>query len=204
MSETWFKCAETDIYNIDGYKSLHSCRAGRPGGGLSMYLRSPCKIVNVEVIANNINAIGIELANYKGINNLQVIGVYRPPDAGNYNSTMKTIENMLSKKKLRKVILCGDLNVNVCESNRDSRATAKDFLNTMKSLSMNICNNIITRESSQSVIDHVFSSFVEQNDHCVDTRFAALSATIIYWLPKSAVAMQRILEISNRKRTTFS
>lgn len=169
VSETWFKCTETDIFNIDGYTSMHSCRASRPSGGLSIYIRSPCKIVNVEMIANSINAISIALANYKRMNNLQVIGVYRPPDAGNYNLTMKTIEDLLSKKKLRKVILCGDLNVNVCESNMDGRATAKNYLNTMKSLSMNICNNIITRESSQSVIDHVFSSFVEQTNHCVDT-----------------------------------
>lgn len=175
MSETWFKCDETNIFNIDGYKSDHSCRTGRPGGGLSIYIRSPCLIMNSETISNSINAISIELMNFKGIDKLQVIGVYRPPESVNFNNTMTTIENLITRKNFRKVILGGDLNVNICDTNIDNCATAKGYVNTMKSLGMTVCNNIITRESTQSVIDHFFSSFTEQNTHSVDTIHCSFS-----------------------------
>lgn len=42
-------------------------------------------------------------------------------------------------------------------------------MNTMKSLSMSIRNNMVARESTQSVIDWVFKSFSEQILHSVDT-----------------------------------
>lgn len=70
VSETWFRACETNIFNIDGYVNIHSCRIGRPGGGLSIYVRSPCKIVDAEIISNSINAVCIELVNYRGLDKL--------------------------------------------------------------------------------------------------------------------------------------
>lgn len=71
-----------------------------------------------------------------------MIGVYRPPNT-NIKHTLTIIENMVTKKNIRKVIIGGDMNVNVGNNNITGRDAAKDFLNTMKSFGMNICNDII-------------------------------------------------------------
>lgn len=74
LSETWFKESETFLYDIDGYTAVHSCRGGRRGGGVSIYVKLPCQITMSNVIATEINLISLDIVNYKNFDNLRVIG----------------------------------------------------------------------------------------------------------------------------------
>lgn len=44
ISETWFKVNQCDIYEIEDYFSLHSCRKSARGGGLSVYVNVNCRL----------------------------------------------------------------------------------------------------------------------------------------------------------------
>lgn len=68
VGETWIKSSETSLYDIDGYHGIHSCRANRRGGGLSIFVKQQYKVVDFAVVENDINLVSVELNNIKGLN----------------------------------------------------------------------------------------------------------------------------------------
>lgn len=77
ISETWFETNETCLYTIDGYVGHHSCRPNKRGGGLSIYIKERNIDCDATITTSTFNMIQIELKNYKGINNLNIIGYSR-------------------------------------------------------------------------------------------------------------------------------
>lgn len=78
VSETWFKHDQLCLYNLNGYTAVHGCRRNRSGGGISVYIKNPCAISNVDVFDGDWNSLKIQIRNYKGIPMLSLLGVYRP------------------------------------------------------------------------------------------------------------------------------
>lgn len=77
ISETWFRSNELCVYELPGYKSIHSCRKSRRGGGLSIYIRKPCTVEEIVITNEEINSVYVKLKNYRGFGFLKLLGVYR-------------------------------------------------------------------------------------------------------------------------------
>lgn len=171
LAETWFKKTETLIYNIEGYAAFHSCRSGKRGGGVSIYVRLPSQIMDVEVIESDVNVVCIDMVNYKNIDRTRIIGAYRPPNAGNYGGYMTTLEKIINERRVKNTILVGDVNVNVSQSGEvvDANATYRDYVTQIRANGLNLCNTNVTRERSGTLIDHFFSSSTEIFPHGLDT-----------------------------------
>lgn len=113
LGGTCFKEAELCVFNLSGFKSLHSCRTNRRGGGLSIYVREPCSIVDAVVINSSFNAVQIKLKNYVSFNRLSILGVYRPPDSSNLECFLNFMVTSLQKNTNVDTIVMGDMNLNV-------------------------------------------------------------------------------------------
>lgn len=164
ISETWIKFTEIELYAIDGYRGFHSCRANRRGGGLSIFVKGTYDVTDVEI-----NMIGIEISNIKCLSTFRIVGVYRPPDNRNLEQTMAKLESILSDSRGKNIMVAGDFNIDLSTNNTENRALAKKYVNNMKSYGLELCNDVITRESSGTVIDHIFSSATGKYRHSIDT-----------------------------------
>lgn len=159
IGETWFKQNHLCLYELSGYTSIHSCREHKRGGGLSMYVREPCNITKTEIQKKLWNSVNVEIRNYRGINNLNICGVYRPPNKSNMTSYLHEIERILSQL-CGEILLIGDINVDL---NKSNDREVKMYNNTMTSIGLSRCNSNITRESSNATLDHVYTNIRSQH-----------------------------------------
>lgn len=119
-----------------------------------MYVKEPCIIAKTETHNCAWNLVNVEIHNFKGVGKLNVCGVYRPPDRTNLTNYMHKIEDTLGSIDGPK-ILVGDINVDVNKCDDRDVLAYKHF---MTSLGMTLCNDKITRESSNAILDHVFTN----------------------------------------------
>lgn len=171
LTETWFKKSETILYDIDGYSAFHSCRNGKRGGGVSVYVRQPCKILKCDVIESGLNFVCVDIMNYKHLNLLRVVGAYRPPNGDNFNEFMMTLERITSENGVENTVIIGDININVSAAGEvvEGIAIYKNYMVQMKSYGFALCNTNTTRERSGTIIDHFFSTCSERYTHRIDT-----------------------------------
>lgn len=154
ISETWFKPNQLCLYNITGYTPVHSCREQMRGGGLSIYIKEPCNIAKTEIKNDVWNLINVELRNFKGLNKLNICGVYRPPRRANLCNYLQELERLVAGISGDKVLI-GDMNIDMSKpTDRD----VKRYTDTMTSLGLTLCNDKITRESSTAILDHVYTN----------------------------------------------
>lgn len=168
IGETWLKESETTIYGIDGYNAFHSCRAGRSGGGLSVYVAKSCAVSDVLIEAREYNKILIELKNLKGLDKLFVYAIYRPPGTANIGNFFNDIEHDMQRIGGGKGVMVGDMNINVANLNA-APLHVRNYVDMVASIGMQICNDEITREASRTIIDHVCSNMVGNYVHEVAT-----------------------------------
>lgn len=111
-------------------------------------------ITKMEIQDEEWNLVHIELSNFKGVSKLSVYGVYRPPKKTRLNSYSRRIEEFLGGTS-GEVILVGDMNVDL---NKTHDRDVKMYIDTMTSLGLTVYNNNVTRESSNAVLDHVYTN----------------------------------------------
>lgn len=168
IGETWLKNSETAIYNMDGYNAFHSCREGRAGGGLSVYVDKLHTVCDVSVNANTNNTIMIELRNIKGMRKLFVYGVYRPPGTLNIEEFFRDVERDMQRVRGGGCIMIGDMNIDVANP-IGAPLHVRKYIDMVLSYGMKKCNSNITREASHSIIDHICSDMVDNLQHKVVT-----------------------------------
>ena len=164
LSETWIKEDNKDLQNIEDYKSEHSYRADRGGGGVSMFVKNNLDyFIRDELGVNdrNIESLFIELSK-ESINKSQdaIVGVlYRPPDT-NIRLFNEYLESILLKTRAEKKLLylLGDFNVNLL--NADQHAPTQEFSELMYSHSLlpNITKPTRVTVKSATLIDNIFSN----------------------------------------------
>lgn len=135
-----------------------------------MYVKTNIAIKNYMVIEHEINAISVEISNLKGLNNLRVVGMYRPPPRANYGAMVSALDSLLFDKRLKNTVVCGDFNINVSPNvNCEASALCADYLNFVAESGLELCNNNVTRPASGTIIDHVLSNMTYSFRHKVDT-----------------------------------
>jgi len=160
LSETWFN--EDNCYDIPGYKSYHSYRKDRGGGGISIYVSAKLKskiISDICVITPVAEFCGAAVSLSASVT-INVIGFYRPPG----NSTIEQFCNFYENSILSKfspsqmIVAGGDANINLLSSD----GTIDPYTDLMYSNCFLPCITLPTRVTSntQTIIDHIWSNII--------------------------------------------
>ena len=183
LTETWLNkcsCAGADIEGYDSFHTFRDSESGR-GGGVSVFLNS--KLASVHITNLSISSSSVETAVVTVTCNLfefVVLAVYRP-HSGTVDSFIGDLGRIICDEALqsRKVVLLGDMNVNLClNNNRD----VNNFVLELQSMGFFSTISEPTRfplsssGSKPSLLDHIWINFPLQHfsgiltnritDHC--------------------------------------
>ena len=167
LTETWF----SNIYscNIDGYNAYHVYRSEKRGGGVSIFVRNTItsvKISDKSYVSDFIECVNVQV--FSSLNRLTIVGIYRPP-CGNIDNFLEYItSNFLECSKGYSMIISGDLNIDILESNdRGDR-----LMNILNSFNFYPLITVPTRvtDNSSKCIDHMwYNSFNVNHSGCFMT-----------------------------------
>ena len=154
-------------------KSFHKIemkvRANRSGGGVGIFISSKYKYVMLTKL-NNLRLKGIEIIAAKVFleeSELTLISVYRPPEL-NIKDTMGDLDLILSQIDDEKVLIGGDLNINLQEKNYFSERYHEILL--QHNLQQIVQAPTRITASSCTLIDHVVSNLKDiesfSTHHC--------------------------------------
>lgn len=167
LSESWIKEDLKEIYELENYNSIHSCRENQGYGGVALYYHKSFELYTEETkYDNNYNMIQVQLKIPRG-SLLSIIACYRSPI--NNNSTISPflieLESRFQLTGAQKTILVGDINLDADTSNQHFL----QYENLLQSYCYSICNSYPTREESNTRIDHVSTNFAEEFPHTIVT-----------------------------------
>ncbi len=159
ICESWILSGQKDLYQIDGYSAIFSCRDERPRGSMVIYVKNGLNYTTSQITSSNTHVVSIIL---KAIcnrtnTNLRISLIYRPPDE-KYEDFENVFEPVLASGNMNHLIL-GDFNYDL----RRTSSETKKYIQLLSAYGFSITNNNITRDESQSILDHVVSNF---SRHC--------------------------------------
>ena len=146
LTETWF--SDNNFQNINGYKSFHSYRLNRIGGGVSIFITN--ELPSSEVSIMNMNNDNIELCgvslNISRIITIKLLAFYRPP-SGNVGEFISVLEGHLSLfRSSDRVLICGDANIDMLSDN----SNCNDYADLFVTRGILPCISLPTRVSANS------------------------------------------------------
>lgn len=157
IQETWFDKKCTQLYTIPHYNSVHCCRI-YGYGGTSVYISKKLMYtVNICQSQDYVDLIQLRLNNYniKG-KPLEFMTFYRSQKC----KVEKFLEILDSKIRIfanNSAVIVGDSNVDLFDCTQ-----ADDITNLFQCYGLKSCHMLITRPSSGSCIDHIFSNIDEK------------------------------------------
>lgn len=166
LPKSWLQESTKNLYNIPGYSALHSCRGDVGKGGVSLYYKRNHTLIDYETIYDhNCNIIRATLQ-MKG-SKYTILAVYRPPPLTNLNMEpfLNRLESLFESFKTHKCIMLGDLNIHPTRNER----IIKQYMELLECYDFDLCNTEVTRESSQTILDHVCSNFCEETSMLILT-----------------------------------
>jgi exonuclease III len=146
--------------NIPNYRlASYFCRDNRHGGSCILigYKLNfiTLKHINKLSVSNVIELCAVEIVQH----NITVVCVYRPPKYDTlsfeifFNKLHVVLSSLCTKKK--KVIICGDLNINTLESSK----RANDFINILSCYNIRLHFKEPTRSASGTCLDNIAHNF---------------------------------------------
>ena len=124
ISETWIKDNIVHLYSIPGYVLLSAPRQSSRGGGVAIYLHDKFSyIVRNDILSGKINHlehVSIEVTMKKSSDNIVVISIYKPLKvaADSFNQSITDLlEYVTVKHKNKRIIVAGDINIDLIKSN---------------------------------------------------------------------------------------
>lgn len=171
VSETCLLYELVGIRNIPSYTQYPSCRTSK-GGGLSVFISSNLQHNFIEKIDSSFFSITIEIS---GINNttianknsLVLTSYYRPPDNRNLSVFLRHLQNIFEASTNKNCLIVGDININTLNSSTHSISNLNKYKNLISSYDFEVINNITTRKSSGTLLDHVVCNF-HHNTHFIN------------------------------------
>ena len=156
--ETFLKPSKPDsLFNIPGYYMYRKDRTGRKnGGGLLAYVAEKVQTNRVsELDEDSVESLWLTVCPHNSKRSILVGGVYRPPSSDKEHDLK--IEQNIEMAYLRKqeMIIVGDFNINAL----DSRLYSKHrLIKSLKSMHLTQLVSTITRPTSKTCLDHVYTS----------------------------------------------
>ncbi|XP_055605124.1 uncharacterized protein LOC129753336 [Uranotaenia lowii] len=152
VSETWVKSGDSQMFTLNGFDGIFSCRESSHRG-LAVYARSDLN-VDTEKIEEDDGFHYIRLRLRWGNGPLSLHVVYSPP-AFRFANFVEKLESKLSRNsKHPNSILLGDTNVPV---NLSSNIVG-EYLRILESRNLFVVNNEVTRPASGNILDHAVCS----------------------------------------------
>jgi len=196
LTETWLKeDTKFNTFNIKNYNLTHANRnTGKKGGGLLLFVHKKYQTVVIESDANDdIEYILLKLFTFN--DEVYVLLVYRPN--GSVDTFVDCLEKLILKTNKDKLIIAGDMNLNVLNKS-DNRV--KTYLDTMTSLDLNVVNSAPTRNSffgaEGTLIDHLILSNQQKNYLAMTSKRVQVISDHNFLL-----LMLQLDDISPKKRT---
>ena len=160
LTETFLTEDTKLLYDIPGYQGYHTIRQEGNAGGVSVYVQKSyvsSQLYNLSYANNIVEQVAVS-ATINSIN-YKVIGIYRRP-CNDRNLFIDHIDNLSEVIKNNKVILCGDININLFNYHCN---TTQNYINAMISHGFSLCNNKISRINADniqnsSLIDHIWTN----------------------------------------------
>lgn len=166
FTETWLSNESTSFFDIPNYHSLHHCRTGRGGGGVSIYVHHELQVKPRDDLVLNSESCDVESL-FLEIPSCDVFAgkcviigcIYKPPDANieYFNSSLACVLNKINREG-KVCFLLGDFNINLFHS--ESHSLTADFLNMLYTNSLYPLITKPTRvtASSATLIDNIFTN----------------------------------------------
>ena len=168
LSETWLKPHNLDLYNIEGYNSVHRVRENQKGGGVALLIDKDViykERKDIEnVMENDAECVFVEVDKsvFNTSRKLLIGEIYKPPNTSIVDFCTK-MEALLSKINGENAVcyLMGDYNINLLKA--DVHAPTNDFLDLIVSNGYVPLINRPTRvtEFTATLIDQVFTNAID-------------------------------------------
>lgn len=156
VTETWIEQESIDLYRIAGYFAVNCCRLSRTGGGVAMYINQEISFSNPTVdLKRGIECVEVTLRLISGP--FVVQAYYRPPNV-DFCDLIDTLNDGLRAGRNNCVAL-GDFNVDLLAQSR----RRNHYLDHIETLGFVVMNNVVTRPSSGTLIDHVLKNFQSES-----------------------------------------
>lgn len=175
IGETWVKQDRKQLYAINGYRSMFSCRPDSQGGGLAVYVRAA---ISFDEISNE-HDNGFHHVHVRidiGETPFHVHAVYRPPSYEHAAFFTKLDTIFTSAGRGSSCIVIGDINI---PTNQTGCNVVNEYTNLLDCYNFAVTNTYVTRPTSGNILDHVVCSeslqsliinetlYSDISDHCL-------------------------------------
>lgn len=149
LSEIWIYDNETSFYNFDGFDSFFCCRSDNRSGGIAVFTKCCLNVSNLDISFSSAEVVLL----YSKTLNITLLSLYRNHDYS-IDCFNREIKNVLNLLKHPNILLIGDLNINILESDNNTI----EYLNILSQFGFQNFINKPTRSclSSSTCIDHIF------------------------------------------------
>lgn len=157
VQETWFNNNLKQIYDVPGFSSVHCCRQDGYGG-TSLYVNLKL-IYTVETCKSEdfVDYIAVKILNYKvDCKSLKIISFYRSQKC-NTNNFLRMMDAAMSDNARNPIIVVGDSNMDMFQN-----SCFEELLTIFQNYDCCSAHSMVTRPTSGTCIDHVFSNYSER------------------------------------------
>lgn len=165
LTETWLRDdSKLNVLSIRYYNKFFINRCtGTKGGGILLFVHNSHHATVIDSTTND----DIEYLLLKILLNGEewfILTVYKPPN-GSLTSFLKHFESSILLTNVDKLIITGDMNLNIMDANN---LATNEYLDTISSLNLSILNSAITRHNyfspaAGSIIDHFIANKMFNN-----------------------------------------
>lgn len=152
LTECWLS-KTVNIPKIPDYNTFYTTRSNNQNDGVIIYVKDTYKNVKVTEpdYAEELNCLIIT------INDITVIGVYRPCEFKNTEKFSMSLDKILKEFNNTNIIFIGDINIDIKVGNESSKSN--DYLEILAMHGLSQSHNFLT--NNKSCLDHCFikSSF---------------------------------------------
>ena len=159
LTETWF--SEELVGDVERYTGFHSCRSGRTGGGVSVFVANELNAHSISehsFISDDLKICTVEVmplsSNHKL--NLIVSEIYCRPPSAPLASLSDRLDPVLIGYRDKSVILAGDFNVDLLNENQSSEISI--FLYSINFSPLIRISSSIT-ENTAKCLDQIWYNF---------------------------------------------
>lgn len=198
LTETWITKDTECLYNIRGYESFHSCRVTQ-SAGIAFYFKEDFECELIDQSNGDVSFLHLKMNRFGDPeNNLLITAVYLP-DVSNFPLLDDLFNQLLSSAEGKHLIM-GDFNVNILNKNLTSRR----YMNTIESYGYSIKNNLVTRPSSETCIDHIITNFDDTVCVTLANDLSDHNSTIAFFDDLSCVCSKNGYKVISRYKTDYN
>ena len=182
LTETWNTKNNLKFCTLEGFSSFHTFRDSTyPGGGVSIFCKNGVSGEKVEEFCFCFDFLETCVVRLKFYSSAYIIiGIYRPPN-GCKDAFLSKVSEILHSPLIRnasKILLVGDMNLDLCSNNDQNVSSFTDILHSYLFLpAITVPTRLSVNENTNSTnLDHIWIDrltnfvsgviYLDLSDHC--------------------------------------